>query len=87
MIKNKLQITEEELLSEDGIFAARFDTVYDSLEKCCHCGYPILSGEEALELYSNGDIIHKDCWQEYADENIGAFGKNFVWSDDFNREL
>ena len=82
MSKNKLEITEEELLSDDGIFAVRHGTVYDNAEKCCQCGFAILSGESALQIYANGDVIHKECWQDYADENADAFGKDFVFRDD-----
>lgn len=77
-----MEITEEELLSDDGIFAARFNTVYDNLEKCCLCGYEIKPGEKAMEIHCNGDLIHKECWQEYAEDNIESFGKEFTFDDD-----
>ena len=87
MTKNKLEITEEEILSDDGIFAAKFETVYDNAEKCCQCGYPINPGETAFQLYANGDVIHKECWQEYADENAGAFGRDFICCSDGNFDI
>jgi len=86
LTKSKLDIREEELLSEDGIFAQKYNTTFDNAEKCCQCGYPILEGEEALQLYINGDVIHKECWQEYAEENASSFGKDFILSESFNTE-
>lgn len=87
MTKNKLKITEDELLTDDGIFAAKYNTVYDNAEKCCLCGCAIMPGETALQLYANGDIIHKQCWQEYADEYTDAFGKEFVYNDDMTEDI
>ena len=87
MIKNKLEITEDEILSDDGIFAAKYNTIYDNAEKCCQCGFAIMPGEDAVQIYVNGDVIHKQCWQDYADENAGAFGKDFVCDDDDNRDI
>ncbi len=81
MTKNKLEITEEELLSDDGIFAAKYNTMYDNAEKCCYCGCAIMPGEKALQLYANGDVLHRQCWQEYADEYTESFGKEFVCDD------
>lgn len=78
MLKNKLQITEDELLSDDGIFSIKQKERFDNAEKCCYCGYEMLDGEEAVEIYCNGDVIHKSCWTEYADENMEVFGKCFT---------
>ena len=78
VIKNKPEAMEEELLSEDGIFARKYSTVYDNAEKCCQCGYPIIPGEQALQIYCNGDVIHKECWLDYAEENTQALCKSFV---------
>ncbi len=81
MHKNKLEITEDEILSDDGIFARRFDTMYDDAEKCCFCGCAIMPGEKAIQLYANGDVLHRQCWQEYAEEYTEAFGKEFTCND------
>ena len=82
MIKNKLEITEDEILCDDGIFSVKERMSYDNAEKCSHCGFELLPGEEAMEIFVNGDIIHKSCWCEYADENPELFTKDFVFSDD-----
>ena len=80
MAKNKMKTTEDELLSEDGIFSRKFSTVYDNAEKCSYCGCAVMPGEEAIRIYSNGDIVHLGCWQEYAEENMESFGKSFVYT-------
>ena len=85
--KNENKLDEYEILSEDGIFAVKHSTVFDNAEKCCQCGYAILPGEEALQIYVNGDVIHKECWQDYADENTKIFGKDFVCRDDSEVEF
>ena len=82
MTKNKLEITEEEILSDDGIFAPKYTTMYDNAEKCCFCGCAMLPGEVAMQLFSNGDVLHRSCWQEYADEYAETFGKEFEYEDD-----
>ena len=82
MTKNRMKITEEEILSDDGIFAASYSTVYDNAEKCCYCGCPVMPGEEAMQIYVSGDVIHSACWQEYAEENTDTFGKSFVMPGD-----
>ena len=37
---------------------------------CAQCGYLFERGDEALRVHETGDIIHKDCWQEYTDDNL-----------------
>lgn len=39
-------------------------------EKCMYCGYEILHGESKAQVIATGDVIHKKCWQDYADENF-----------------
>lgn len=77
MIKTKYEKQEEELLSDDGIFAVKKSTYFDCCDKCCQCGFELLPGEDAVEIYATGDVIHKGCWNEYADENADIFGKSF----------
>lgn len=84
MHKNKIEITEDEVLSDDGIFAPKYETMYDNAEKCCFCGCALLPGEKAIQLYANGDLIHRSCWQEYAEEYTDAFGKEFICEDGFS---
>ncbi len=87
MTKNKLEITEEELLSDDGIFAVKYSTIYDNVEKCCFCGCPIMPGEAAMQMYANGDVIHRQCWLEYAEEYAENFGKEFMYDDQTGEEI
>ena len=58
-------LREEEFI--DGLYC--FDDSRDR-EKCMYCGYDILEGEEAVKVYSTGDIIHRKCWIDYAEDNI-----------------
>ncbi len=81
MIKNKYEEQEEMLLSEDGILSVKHRDYIDNAEKCCQCGFELLPGEQAMEIHISGDLIHKSCWCEYADENPDIFGKSFVFSD------
>ncbi len=37
---------------------------------CAWCGYRFERGDEALRVKDTGDIIHKDCWMEYSDDNV-----------------
>lgn len=69
-----------DFFSDDGIFSVKERTCYEYSEKCCHCGYELLCGEDALVL-NNGDVIHESCWTDYADENIDTFGRRIVYSD------
>ena len=47
---------------------------------CDHCGYAIYSTDEAFEIEGNGDIIHKDCWCEYAEEHMLDFVRKASFS-------
>ncbi|MBP3580323.1 MAG: hypothetical protein J6K12_03630 [Clostridia bacterium] len=40
---------------------------------CAQCGYQLINGDSALRVHETGDIIHKDCWMDYFDENMGEF--------------
>ncbi len=42
---------------------------------CDHCGYAIYSADDALIILENEDIIHKDCWCEYAEEHTYDFAR------------
>lgn len=81
MIRTKYLQQEQELLSEDGILSVKQKDYINNAEKCCHCGFELLPGEEVMEIHTSGDIIHKSCWCEYADENLDIFGNSFVYSD------
>lgn len=40
---------------------------------CAQCGYRFVSGERALWFKETGDIVHRDCFADYAEDNIGEF--------------
>lgn len=40
---------------------------------CDHCGFAIYSEEDALILNDSEDIVHIDCWEEYAMEHMFDF--------------
>lgn len=81
MIKNKYIQQEEVLLSEDGILSVKHRDYINNAEKCSQCGFELLPGEEVVEIHTNGELIHKSCWCEYADENLDIFGSSFFYSD------
>ena len=62
---------EDELVSR----AHAYDAC--SEEKCVQCGFPIVRGESALEIISNGDILHRQCLEEYIEENLSEFARDF----------
>lgn len=40
---------------------------------CAQCGYRFVRGEEALWIEETGDIVHADCFRDYAEDNVGEF--------------
>lgn len=42
---------------------------------CAQCGYRFIRGEEALWIKETGDVVHKDCFYDYAEDNIEQFTK------------
>ena len=63
---------EREILDEEGIFSSKAsDDDPDCMcEKCMYCGYEIVKGEEKAIVISTGDTIHRNCWQDYAEDNF-----------------
>lgn len=45
---------------------------------CMQCGYPIASFDDVYIVQVSGETIHKDCWTEYAEDNIEEFIKCMV---------
>ncbi len=39
-------------------------------EKCMYCGFEIFDTDDVLKVIPTGDIIHKKCWIDYAEDNI-----------------
>ena len=81
MKTTKLEEQEAMLLAEDGIFGRKHRETFDHAECCASCGFELLSGEEAMEVGDTGELIHKSCWNEYADENAERFGKTFLYGE------
>ncbi len=79
-------LCEEVILCEDGIFSRAERDILDSAERCAACGYALLFGDDVMEIYATGDMIHRDCWCDYAEEAIADFGKLFEYSGDGERE-
>ncbi len=37
---------------------------------CAQCGYRFVSGDEALVVKQTGDMIHRDCYMDYNEDNM-----------------
>lgn len=40
---------------------------------CAQCGYRFVSGERALWVRDTGDVVHRDCFGDYTEDNISEF--------------
>lgn len=40
------------------------------LTVCAQCGYRFVRSDEILRVNQTGDLIHKDCWTDYCDDNV-----------------
>ncbi len=60
---------QREILEEQGFFESGdyFDDNFDE-EKCAYCGGAIQSGQLRAKVYTTGDLIHEECWQDYAED-------------------
>lgn len=36
---------------------------------CAQCGYRFARGEGALKIRQTGDVIHRECFMDYTDDN------------------
>ena len=43
---------------------------------CAQCGYRLIKGDSVLRVNETGDVIHRDCWIDYFDENMEEFAMN-----------
>ncbi len=43
---------------------------------CESCGMEVYTGDDALTVIANGDIIHSACWDYYAAEHPEFFTKS-----------
>ncbi|MBQ7399102.1 MAG: hypothetical protein IJW06_01395 [Clostridia bacterium] len=46
---------------------------------CAHCGYRFVTGERALWIKETGDIVHRDCFNDYTEDNIGEFTDEIIF--------
>ena len=46
---------------------------------CAQCGYRFVRGDEILRLNHSRDLIHRDCFIDYCDDNIDelAYGMEY----------
>jgi len=51
---------------------------------CDHCGFAIDTADEALLVVESRDIIHADCWEEYAADHMFDFVKPMHANDCFD---
>lgn len=72
-IRKKYCFDETEFFEDELLGRAHAAGNSDSEEKCVQCGFPIICGEEALEIISNGDLLHRQCLEEYIEENLSEF--------------
>jgi hypothetical protein len=40
---------------------------------CIQCGYTVFDDENAAKINANGEIVHNECWEEYASQNAREF--------------
>ena len=68
--KTEFYTLEREILDEEGLFATGERLNDTDCDKCMYCGYEIVPGEEKAFVISTGDTIHRNCWQDYAEDNF-----------------
>lgn len=37
---------------------------------CAQCGYRFALGDDGFRVKQTGDIIHRDCFMDYMDDNV-----------------
>ena len=47
---------------------------------CAQCGFEICPEDAVLRILSTGDLIHRDCWNDYAEDNADDFTEVFELS-------
>lgn len=50
---------------------------------CESCGMEVLTGDDALTVIANGDIIHSACWDYYATEHPDLFTRSADTREDY----
>ncbi len=57
---------------------AGYGTGSKAICRCAQCGYGICGMENAVEITATGEVIHKDCWYDYAQDNAEEFIRSIV---------
>ncbi len=39
---------------------------------CAQCGYRFARSDDVLEVHETGDLVHKECFIDYADDNVNT---------------
>lgn len=37
---------------------------------CAGCGYRFVKGDDAVKVKQTGDVVHRECWVDYANDSI-----------------
>lgn len=75
--------SEAELLEEEIIYSHLLDLDHGyTLQRCRYCGYEIRRGQKRAQVCSTGDMIHEECWQDYAEDNYSELCCVFDDTDD-----
>ncbi len=57
-----------------------YDDEYCGCTVCAQCSYRFVKGDDVLKIRITGDIIHKDCFIDYADDNMDMLSYSVVLS-------
>lgn len=77
----------------NGFFKEKPEERYEESDECraiayCdHCGFAIYAADEALRVKGSRDVIHTDCWEEYAAEHMCDFTEKADAAVRFGYEL
>jgi len=66
---------DSENFDEEGFFIeqeeSENDVGYCTSAVCAMCGYRFEKYDDVIMVKGTGDAIHRDCWMDYSDENMG----------------
>lgn len=65
-----ISATEDDFSSDDVCYERNARRIFCH---CEHCGSAIYSPKDALIVDGSGDVIHLECWREYAEEHMFDF--------------
>ena len=55
---------------------AQYTDEYCGCSVCTQCGYRFAVGDDVIKVNATGDIIHRDCFIDYADDNADLLTKS-----------